>query len=121
MSNRSTYKEIGNSNTVMTTQTQENGLTAETVLQILREQPNLFQEYQIKTMALFGSTARNQATSTSDLDFLVEFQVDPTLGLYMGLKLFLEQLFQRNVDLVIQSDIKPQIRTNIIQEAIYVA
>lgn len=39
----------------------------------------------------------------------------------MGLKLFLEQLFQRNVDLVIQSDIKPQIRTNIIQEAIDVA
>jgi predicted nucleotidyltransferase len=95
-------------------------LTAATVLQTLRQQPNLFEQYHIKTLALFGSTARNQATENSDLDFLVEFASDPTLNLYMNLKFFLEDLFQRKIDLVIQEDIKTQIKENIIQEAIYV-
>ena len=46
-------------------------LTAETVLQTLRQYPHLFEKFQIKTLALFGSTARQEATETSDLDFLV--------------------------------------------------
>ncbi|NJN72966.1 MAG: nucleotidyltransferase family protein [Limnothrix sp. RL_2_0] len=87
----------------------------------MRSQPDLFQQYRIKTLALFGSTARNEATENSDLDFLVEFDADPTLGLYMDLKFFLEDLFQRKVDLVIKTDIKPQIRESIIQEALHVA
>ena len=101
--------------------TTEKALTAETVLQTLREQPDLFERHKIKTLALFGSTARNEAIETSDLDFLVEFDADPTLTLYMDLKFFLEDLFQRRVDLVIKTDIKPQIRENIIQEALNVA
>ncbi len=100
--------------------TQPKPLTAEIVLQTLRQQPNLFEQYHIKTLALFGSTARNQATEHSDLDFLVEFAGDPTLYLYMNLKFFLEDLFQKKVDLVIQEDIKPQIRDNISKESIYV-
>ncbi|MBD2635497.1 nucleotidyltransferase family protein [Limnothrix sp. FACHB-881] len=95
-------------------------LTAETVLETLRQQPNLFEQYNIKTLALFGSTARNQATEHSDLDFLVEFAGDPTLNLYMSLKFFLEDLFQKKIDLVIQEDIKPQIKESIIKKAIYV-
>jgi predicted nucleotidyltransferase len=105
----------------MVSQTNEQALTAEMVLQMLREQPNLFIQFKIKTLALFGSVARNQATAASDLDFLVEFDADPTLDLYMNLKFFLEDLFQRNVDLVIKTDIKPQIRETVIQEAIHVA
>jgi uncharacterized protein len=105
----------------MISQTNEQSLTAEIVLQTLREQPKLFETFQVKTLALFGSVARNQARADSDLDFLVEFDADPTLTLYMNLKFFLEDLFQRNVDLVIKTDIKPQIRERVIQEAIHVA
>jgi predicted nucleotidyltransferase len=100
--------------------TQPKPLTAEIVLQTLRQQPNLFEQYHIKTLALFGSTARNQATEHSDLDFLVEFASDPTLHLYMSLKFFLEDLFQKKVDLVIQEDIKLQIRDDISKDSIYV-
>jgi uncharacterized protein len=105
----------------MVSQIYEPSLTAETVLQALREQPQLLETFQIKSLALFGSVARNQATAASDLDFLVEFDADPTLTLYMNLKFFLEDLFQRNVDLVIKTDIKPQIRETVTQEAIHVA
>jgi predicted nucleotidyltransferase len=105
----------------MVSQTNQQVLTAEMVLQTLREQPNLFAQFKIKTLAIFGSTARNEATPQSDLDFLVEFDADPTLNLYMDLKFFLEDLFEKNVDLVIKTDIKPQIRDTVIQEAVYVA
>jgi len=102
------------------TPTKNQPLTAETVLQTLREQPNLFQQYQIKTLALFGSTARNEATENSDLDFVVEFIGTATFKGYMGLKFYLEELFNRPVDLVTKKTIKPIIRDKILGEAIYV-
>ena len=34
---------------------------------------HLFQAYPIKSMAIFGSYARNESTDNSDLDILVEF------------------------------------------------
>lgn len=45
-------------------------LTKEIILQTLKNQENFFAKYDIKTLALFGSTARNEATENSDLDFL---------------------------------------------------
>ena len=103
----------------MVSQTNKQLLTTETVLQTLRAQPNLFAQFKIKTLALFGSTARNQATAASDLDFLVEFDADPTLDLYMDLKFFLEDLFEKKVDLVIKTDIKPQIADRVLAEVIH--
>ncbi|TAF49259.1 MAG: nucleotidyltransferase [Oscillatoriales cyanobacterium] len=98
--------------------TQNQPLTAETVLHTLRQHPELFTEYDIKTLALFGSTARNQAREDSDLDFVVEFDNTPTFRGYMGLKFYLEDLFNRPIDLVIKKSIKPIIREHILNELI---
>ena len=102
----------------MVSQTRDTPLTAATVLQTLRAQPNLFAQFNIKTLALFGSTARNEATAKSDLDFLVEFDADPTLDLYMDLKFFLEDLFEKKVDLVTKGSLKPQITDTVLAEII---
>jgi predicted nucleotidyltransferase len=104
----------------MVSKTNKKSLTAESVLQTLREQPNLFEKYQIKTLALFGSTALNQGTETSDLDFVVEFVGSSTFKGYMGLKFYLEKLFNRPVDLVTKKSIKLIIRDQILAEALYV-
>ncbi len=98
----------------------ENPLTAETVLQTLRAQPQLFGTFQIKSLALFGSVAHNQATVASDLDFLVEFEGATTFDRYMDLKFFLEDLFGKPVDLVTKRSLKPQIADAVLQEAIHV-
>ena len=103
----------------MVSQTNKQLLTTETVLQTLRAQPNLFAQFKIKTLALFGSTARNQATAQSDLDFLVEFDADPTLDLYMNLKFFLEDLFEKKVDLVTKGSLKSQIADRVLAEVIH--
>ena len=83
------------------------------VLNTLKKQKNFRNQFGIKTLALFGSTACNQATENSDLDFLVEFQDSITFDNYMALKLYLAGLFHKPVDLVIKADLKPIIREKI--------
>ena len=91
-----------------------------TVLSTIKKHSEDIKNLGVKSLALFGSTARNEATADSDLDFLVEFNAELTFKRYMKLKFFLEDLFNKNVDLVIKTDLKPQITDNVLNEAIYV-
>ncbi len=72
----------------------------------------------IKSLFLFGSVARNEATQESDLDFIVNFDGMITFDRYMDLKIFLEDLFGKKIDLAIEDTLKPQIRQIILEEAI---
>ena len=104
----------------MLSKTNEKALDAAEVLQTLEKQTKLFDRFQIKTLALFGSVARNQATADSDLDFLVEFREAATFDGYMDLKFYLEDLFNRKVDLVTRKSLKAIITDSVLAEAIYV-
>ena len=46
-----------------------------------RHRDELAREYGVKTLALFGSVARQEATDSSDVDLLVEFD-DRPVGLF---------------------------------------
>ena len=72
----------------------------------------------VRRLSLFGSSVRGEDTSTSDLDFIVEFE-RKSFDSYMDLKLFLEELFDRPVDLVLADGIKPKLREAILREAIH--
>jgi uncharacterized protein len=74
----------------------------------------------IKSLLLFGSVARNEASQESDIDFIVDFDGTITFDRYMDLKIFLEDLFGKKIDLAIQDTLKPQIRRKIFEEAINV-
>jgi hypothetical protein len=67
---------------------------------------------------LFGSVARGDATSASDLDFVVEFETK-SFDAYMDLKAFLEGLLGCSVDLVLTDSIKPRLRATILSEAVH--
>ena len=69
-------------------------------------------------LRLFGSAARNESRKTSDLDFVVQLDVT-SFDAYMDVKLRLEDIFHCSVDLVLADTIKPQLRDNILQEAIH--
>jgi len=77
--------------------------------------------FKVGVLYLFGSAARGELGSDSDLDFVVEF--DPGAGFdeYMYLKFFLEELFGRRVDLVTQRSLKPWIRPVVEKEGVRVA
>jgi uncharacterized protein len=72
----------------------------------------------VKSLFLFGSVARNEATPESDLDFVVNFDGTITFDRYMDLKIFLEDLFCKRIDLAIEDTLKLKIRQKILEEAI---
>jgi predicted nucleotidyltransferase len=83
--------------------------------------PELRREFGVRHLALFGSTARDEAREDSDLDLLVEFDRVPTLDSFVGLKLFLEDHIGRKIDLVTPDALKPRMRPVVEREAVDVA
>lgn len=78
------------------------------------------QKFHVRKIGIFGSFARNEENDASDIDILVEF--DPgfkTFDNYMELKYFIEDVFERSVDLVTVAALKPQLKENILREVIY--
>lgn len=92
------------------------------VIAMLRAHRDDFVLLGVKSLALFGSVARDDAGPESDIDLLVEFDGRP-IGLldFIGLKLRLEKLLGRKVDLVMAGAIKRQLRDRILGEAIRAA
>lgn len=71
-------------------------------LALLREHlPVLRERYGVCELALFGSTARDEATADSDVDLLVTFDRTPetSWGCYEA-QSYLAEVFGRNVDMV---------------------
>ena len=70
----------------------------------------LCRRYRVRRLALFGSAATGRGlTDASDLDFLVEFEPLPAgdyADTYFGLLEALQELFNRPVDLIVESAIK---------------
>ena len=72
----------------------------------------------VRRLGLFGSYAVGNATSSSDIDFLVEFE-KKTFDAYMDLKIFLENLFHRDVDLGITDSLKPRLKKAVLNQVVY--
>lgn len=75
----------------------------------------------VKSLSVFGSVATGKARADSDLDFLVEFQGPSTFEGYMSLKELLEAELGVRIDLVTLRALRPQLRDQILREAIKVA
>ena len=93
----------------------------EAIAALRRFMPTLRRDFSVRRIALFGSTARGDARSDSDLDLLVEFAEGPTFDSFMGLKVFLEDNLDRKVHLVTPDSLKPRMRPVIEREAVDVA
>ena len=91
------------------------------VLQILKNNQAELDKLDVESLALFGSTARDQATATSDVDLLVTFRGHATFDKFMDLKFYLEDLLDRSVDLVTKSAIRPQLQASIETDIVYVS
>ena len=63
----------------------------------------------VKKAAIFGSTARGDATSRSDVDMLVDFPKGKSLFDFVGLQLDLEEVLHKKVDLVTYAGLKKRI------------
>jgi predicted nucleotidyltransferase len=75
----------------------------------------------VKSLAVFGSLARGEVTPASDIDVLVEFDRPVGLFEFIRLKMYLEELTGRQVDLVTPDALRPAMRADILREAVHVA
>lgn len=91
-------------------------------LKILHSHKSDIENLGVKSLALFGSTARDEAGPKSDIDILVEFnKKQKTFDHFMELKFYLESLLGQHVDLVTTSAIKPRLRPYIKKDIVYVS
>jgi uncharacterized protein len=60
----------------------------------------LVRQHKARSVAVFGSVARGEATETSDVDFLVEFEPDSSLFDLVRLEDALGSLLGTNVDVI---------------------
>ena len=76
----------------------------------------VLRKYDVKRAALFGSTARGKATKKSDIDLLVEFKGKKSLLDLVGLKLELEKLLKRRVDVLTYKSLHPLLKDRVLKE-----
>jgi predicted nucleotidyltransferase len=93
----------------------------QSILDRLRtESPALRKKYGVRSLAVFGSMARGDDREESDVDILVAFEGRATFDNFMGLKLDLEELVGRRVDLLTPNCLRPDMQAEIEREALLV-
>ncbi len=93
----------------------------EALKQLHAHMPEMVARFGVKRLALFGSTARDEAREDSDVDVLVDFVHPATFHGYFDLKFYLEDLLGHAVDLVCEKAVREPIRPHIERDAIHVA
>jgi predicted nucleotidyltransferase len=94
--------------------------TLDGVLSTLRAHEIELRRLGVSHAAVFGSVARGEATSHSDIDVLVELDRDRSLGLfeYARLKLYINEILDGAADVVNRKTLKPLLRDSILRDAV---
>lgn len=79
---------------------------------------SLQQRFGVTRLALFGSTARDDVKSDSDVDVLVAFDGPATSTRYFGVQFYLEDLLGRPVDLVSERALRPELRAAVERDLV---
>ena len=87
---------------------------------LAQAKPELQRRFGVTRLALFGSTARNQAREDSDVDVLVAFEGPASAACYFGVQFYLEDMLDRPVDLVTEKALRAELRPFIEEELVYV-
>ena len=76
----------------------------------------VLKKHEVKKAALFGSIVRGEATENSDVDMLVEFKGRKSLLDLAGLKLELQELLGREVDILTYASLHHLLKEKILAE-----
>jgi predicted nucleotidyltransferase len=95
-------------------------MNKQAALAILQRNAEALRARGVRHAALFGSTARGDAGPQSDIDVMIDLDPDVRLDVfaYVGLKRFIEELFDHPVDVVDRNALKPYVRGPAIADAI---
>jgi len=76
----------------------------------------VLKKYGIKKASLFGSVVRDEQTERSDIDLLVELPETASLLELASLKLDLEEILRRKVDVLTFDSLHPLLKDKILHE-----
>lgn len=93
----------------------------ERILALITEQRPRLQALGVERIGLFGSFARGEEHAGSDVDLLVEFRPGAHIGLFefVRMRRFLAGALGTEVDLVTPDALRPEMREQILEEAVY--
>ncbi|MUL35979.1 nucleotidyltransferase family protein [Gloeocapsopsis dulcis] len=90
----------------------------EEVLSILAAHQEELKKLGVKSLELFGSVARNEATSESDIDFLVEFSIDVGLFDLFRVQHYIEDILGCAVDLGTKDALREHLQEPVLKDVI---
>ena len=97
----------------------KNKMNKKKLIQAQREKIlSISRKYGVKSIKIFGSVARGEENSLSDLDFLVNLEAGRSLFDLGGLQIDLEESLNCNVDVVTEKGLRDRIRDDVIREAV---
>lgn len=95
--------------------------TKDEILKLLEENREQIKEFGVSKLGLFGSYAKEEQTDESDLDFYVEFEEGKkTFDNLMELAFYLEDNFERKVDLLTDKSVSERFRNVMEKDIQYV-
>ena len=87
-----------------------------TINQIKKKILPILRKNDVNRASLFGSVVRGEATEESDIDLLVEFKDEKSLLDLAGLKIELEELMGKKVDVLTYNSLHPLLKDRILRE-----
>ena len=96
-------------------------MTKQSILENLKQlRPVVRDRYRADIKGFFGSYARGEQETGSDIDMLVDFDAAADLFDFVGLSDFLEEMLSCSIDVVPIRSIREEIKAQILSEAIYI-
>jgi len=95
-------------------------VTLKEVVKILEpHKKEIFKNYNLKKLGVFGSLVRGENNSKSDIDMIVEYNVIPDLLKYIELERYIEKILNNKVDLVIKDSIRDEFKESVLNDAVF--
>ena len=97
-------------------------MTRDEAIKALRQHADAVKSMGATSLYLFGSTARNEATETSDLDLFIDYDGAKKFSLLdlVGIKQFLEDELDVDIDVTTRSSLHRSLKQEIENSAIRV-
>jgi uncharacterized protein len=97
-------------------------LTKQDIFKTIQDNKEKIKSFGVTEIGLFGSYARNEQTENSDIDFLVDYDLDKISFIkYYSACEFLENLFyHKKIDIVSKNGLSKYLGPHILKEVKYV-